>query len=132
MKPTFADLKKAIKIARKGKHHYPGLGLIKYDQDQWCGTACCVWGHAMLVAGHTRIFKDQGTVLEKLYTWGDQSNRHLVIATMLGTHDRKVLPILEKLLDKKQDIIMVLLKAKKSASMAVKYYAEEALQRIEP
>lgn len=35
-------------IAARDGHPTDGHG---YDQSSWCGTACCIWGHAVLAAG---------------------------------------------------------------------------------
>jgi hypothetical protein len=49
---TEADIDEAIRRAEAG-----GAGGVGYDQSRWCGTACCVLGHARIVAGLFREVK---------------------------------------------------------------------------
>jgi len=30
----------------------------KYDQDAWCGSECCLAGHAVILSGHAEISND--------------------------------------------------------------------------
>jgi hypothetical protein len=49
-KVTMAHIKKAVKDIAKGKESH---GEAKsFDQSQWCGTSCCVLGHAWAIAGN--------------------------------------------------------------------------------
>ena len=48
-KITLDHVRKALRIIKKGGKKY-GRTIVKYDQENYCGTACCLWGHAALVA----------------------------------------------------------------------------------
>ena len=43
---TEKHIDEAIKVAKAG-----GTTEHRYDQRRWCGTACCVLGHARIIAG---------------------------------------------------------------------------------
>ncbi len=97
MKPSLADVRTAIKVARKGARRYKGAGLIKFDQREWCGTSCCVWGHSLLVAGQIKTWI---SIVKSTLTrdkWAKQSFRHLAITEMMCYPYKVVLPIIDKL-----------------------------------
>ncbi len=97
---TLEHIKKACEwaIEARGKGRVPIDGKLReYDQCSWdCGTACCIWGAANILAGN-----DQDDSLGINKSWGEQSKAHSVAATLMSINDRinipeRVLEVLEK------------------------------------
>ncbi len=50
-KITVAHVRKAVKLIKDEEAEDYVQNNIGYDQAEWCGTSCCVMGHAGLIAG---------------------------------------------------------------------------------
>ncbi len=49
---TLRHIKRALAVIISGEKKYAGVvKAIEYEQGNYCGTACCLMGHAALIAG---------------------------------------------------------------------------------
>jgi len=106
--PTLDHIRAALKIAKKGSHKYKGIEMpVEFDQGSWCGTSCCVWGHAMLLAGNTKIVTEKDGeraddfATTQLGKFAMKGARHRALQIMMGTFSDDVLPVLRSLVGKR-------------------------------
>lgn len=134
--PTFIHIKQAVQVARRGGKTYKfGKKRIKveYDQGSWCGTECCVWGHALLLAGNTQLANPVSHSAaadlsrEARDEFESKSKRHRAIARMMRCSEGEVLDVIGKLANTKNPVKKVLEKAKKHSNEDVADYAEVTL-----
>lgn len=135
--PTINHIKKAIKIAHAGGKWYKFWGLkVRYEQSNWCGTSCCVWGHAMLLAGNEKIlnsskFNPHQITLEARNDFAEIDDQHRALSRMMSCPSEEVLPVLSDLVKKNSPVKKILLRAKKSTHVEVKFKATFALDTLE-
>jgi len=103
--PTLTHMRAALKVARDGGKKYKFFSkFIEYFQGTWCGTECCVWGHALLLAGNEGMVKD--TLDQERLAWRikgtfmQKSKRHMALGVIMEATATEVLPILGALLGK--------------------------------
>ncbi len=69
-----------------------------YDQSVWdCGTACCVWGAANIIAGNA----DCNDVED---AWEYEGEIHNEIASLMRLHSRNVPERILEILDKQNEL----------------------------
>jgi len=71
---TVDHVRQALEIIKDGGKDYNGQ-RVNYSQPNFCGTACCLWGHASIVAGRytaEEIYKSEYYGLTH-----DELSRHL-------------------------------------------------------
>lgn len=130
--PTMGHVRKAIDIAKKGGHKYKGIkGRITYDQNRWCGTSCCVFGHALILAGNKNAAeKGNGDmVITAKNKFMEKSKRHMALGIMLGVTNKRVLPILKKI-SGRESVSKCLKKAATSKIDDIRSFASSAMERI--
>jgi len=101
--PTLDHVRKALKIARRGGwKKYRGLDVkVGYRQSSWCGTSCCVWGHALLLAGNMEVAGSEQAAYNLAYAalkvFGNRSKRNKALSIMMNCSSPEVLRTLELL-----------------------------------
>lgn len=130
--PTINHVRKAIKIAEHGGKKYSGIkGKVGYDQGAWCGTSCCVWGHALILAGNKQAgrpytFKTIDDALEAKHDFMGKSDRHMALVHMMGAEDKGVLKVMGRLVGK-GNVKSILKKAARLKTGEVREAAQSAL-----
>lgn len=132
--PTIGHVRKAVEIARRGGRRYKGIEQkVTYDQNEWCGTSCCIWGHALLLAGNKQVVGDllkaNNLAQESRRIFVQKSRRHLALGYMMESSTNMVLRIVKELTGKKS-VVNILERAAKSNTFAVSMHAEKALDSI--
>lgn len=70
---TIDHIRQAVEWARKAQNKpQPIDGLVRrYSQKSWdCGTSCCIWGAAHIIAGNGP------TIKRPRFSWANQSRLH--------------------------------------------------------
>ena len=81
---TEEHLRTACDNAEAGGAKY-GDDYYAYNQGQWCGTACCLWGHAHLAANGTEKGAKDGPSQE----WIGSDLRRAAAANIMRNHNSK-------------------------------------------
>lgn len=121
--PTIDHVREAIKIAKAGGKKYGGFfsEKIKYKQNSWCGTSCCVWGHAMLLAGNQQVLNSVSDsltpTLRAKQDFGKVSDQNKALGVMMSCSSEEVLPILSELAKENSPLEKILQQAKESKSI---------------
>ncbi len=88
LKVTMAHVLQAVKWARK-KSKTIGGHRVEYDQrsyskaDEECGTRCCIWGAAYLIAN------DETTENGPVSAWSEQSRHHSFLSDLFGENGQR-------------------------------------------
>ena len=92
---TLDHIRAAAEWARTAEQPTPLDGTIRrYDQGQWdCGTACCIWGAASILAGNGPA--KEGPPQE----WRKKDAQHRIVSALMcsgGTRPEQILEILTR------------------------------------
>jgi len=134
--PTLDNVKEAVKIAHKGGRWYKfWWKKVFYKQKSWCGTSCCVWGHALLLAGNHQVVKlpgsaSQSSVLVALHKFRGRGKRHMALGVMMESPKDGALEVVEELLGDRP-VRDVLKDVTKSYEGDIRDKAYEALSRTQ-
>jgi len=133
--PNLDHLKEALKIARSGKwRKYKGLDVkVGYNQSSWCGSSCCVWGHALLLAGNKEAAGAEQSAYDIAYAalmvFRKRSKRNIALSVMMNCSSSQVLKTLELLVGGR-DVEEVLGIAQYHEDNLVQEHARDALRAI--
>lgn len=60
-----------------------------YEQESFCGTNCCIWGHANAIAGN-RVFKIDSFSFKELTEFGEKGEYENRLFKAMNNFDSKI------------------------------------------